>query len=191
VAHGIYALYAGALFGGLEAKRRPHVDVVADGDGVLFEVLLGPRLDDQVARLHGHCEATKLDCGCVHVFEVNVCWKLVPSPTPVGGAVHVEGIRRDSVRINGNNHKCAQLIGAYSVSETNVVRRQLLTDGSAKAVGAQASKELLLGATAGQGDCHVCVCAANDCVVRARLVPVFDQINKGFTDDENHAFIVA
>ena len=69
VAEGIDAFDTDALVIRVEAESGANVDVVRDGDaGCVF----GPLLDDQVAWLHGHGEASELNAVDTHVGELRV-----------------------------------------------------------------------------------------------------------------------
>ena len=63
------SLNSQALVIALESKSRTHIDVVTDGHGILLIVLASPILDHKISRTHCHGQATKLNCGCVHVFK--------------------------------------------------------------------------------------------------------------------------
>ena len=69
VAEGVDAFDTNALVLRVEAQGGANVDVVRDGDaGGVF----GPLLDDQVAWLHGHGEASELNAVDAHVGELCV-----------------------------------------------------------------------------------------------------------------------
>lgn len=89
VAEFVDALNTNALVLGVEPESCANVDVVRDGDAL---GLLGPGFDHEVAGLHGHGEAAKLNALDTHVGELGVGWQFVWGPAPVGGAVDIERV---------------------------------------------------------------------------------------------------
>ena len=148
-----------------------------DGYRTLIEVLARPLLNDRARGLHRHGQAAELNSGCVHVLEVDIGRQLCGSPTPVGCAVHIEGIRRHAFRVDANHRKCGEFFGCDAVLEVNAVAFKTLTDDLAETVVRNSPQELMLCASTGKSKSHVGVCPANHRVEAAGLVTVFDQVD--------------
>ncbi len=108
VTESIDALNAGALFFGLKPESRTNVDVVRDRDAL---GCLSPLFDDEVAWLHGHGEAAKLNAVDAHLGQLSIRWQLVGSPTPVGCAFDIERVGRHTGLVERNDGEGRVVVG--------------------------------------------------------------------------------